>query len=408
MGLLSKLIGKFSGPPSKDKFARMFLNGIKQAGESRNIAYDSTQFRLAVTGDNNRVMFLDNLYAEYCSVPESERNAVLQRSVRSWFAAEKTIPDSLEDASHDLLPAVRTRGYLASAALLMMADSKEVPDLPPHQVIGEDLVTTLVYDLPETMVTVNQDVLDKWGITFYEALEIARDNLAKLPCQFVGPKDGDGIYLSATSDNYDASRLLLLDAIRQMKVKGETVAMVSSRDVLIVGGSEDADGLKAMLALAKDALQKPRPMSGIAMRLDGEEWVPWLPDPSHPLYGEFHLLAIQSRGSDYNEQKELLEQLHKKTGEDIFVASFSAMQDQDTKQVTTYTIWPQNVPTLLPHTDKIAFMRTPQEKALMADWDRAVEIVGDLMEPQNIYPERVRVSEFPTERQLADMEAKAL
>jgi hypothetical protein len=353
-------------------------------------------------------MFLDNLYAEYCSVVESERDAVLQQSVRSWFAAEKTIPDDLEDASHDLLPAIRTRGYLASAGLLAATDSKHLPELPPHRVIGEDLAITLVYDLPETMATINQDVLDKWGITLYEALEIARDNLAKLPCQFIGPKEGDGIYLSATNDNYDASRLLLLDAIRQMKVKGDYVAMVPNRDVLIVTGSEDETGLKGMLALARDALQKPRPMTARALRLDGDEWVPWLPESSHSLHADFWMLATQSRGTDYNEQKQLLEELHKKTGEDIFVASFSAMQNQDTGQVTTYCIWPQNVLTLLPRTDKIAFMRTPQDKPTLVAWDRAAEILGDMMTPMNIYPERYKVNGFPTDEQLTAMGAAAL
>ena len=61
-----------------------------------------------------------------------------------------------------------------------------------------------------------------------------------------------------TGDCYDASRLLLLDTIRQFRVKGDYIAMVPNRDTLIVTGAEDADGLKAMVGLAKDAVQKPR------------------------------------------------------------------------------------------------------------------------------------------------------
>ena len=39
---------------------------------------------------------------------------------------------------------------------------------------------------------------------------------------------------------------------------------------------------------------------------------------------------MQSAGQDYSEQKELLDRLHEKTGEDVFVASYSVMQHKDT------------------------------------------------------------------------------
>ena len=37
-----------------------------------------------------------------------------------------------------------------------------------------------------------------------------------------------------------------------------------------------------------------------------------------------------------------------------------------------------------------------------------VEVVGDLMAPLDIYPQRFRVSELPTEEQLAAMGAEAV
>lgn len=67
------------------------------------------------------------------------------------------------------------------------------------------------------------------------------------------------------------SRLLLSNVIRQIEVKGDPVAMIPNRETLIVAGSEDAAGLAAMLLLATEALQQPRLISGVALRLDGEE-----------------------------------------------------------------------------------------------------------------------------------------
>lgn len=111
-------------------------------------------------------------------------------------------------------------------------------------------------------------------------------------------------YLSSRNDSYDASRLLLVDTIRQFRVKGDYMAMVPNRDTLIVTGSDDVNGLKRMVALAKDALARPHPMSGLALRLDGDDWVSWMPIALHPLYSDFRLLQVQSIAQDYSELME--------------------------------------------------------------------------------------------------------
>ena len=70
------------------------------------------------------------------------------------------------------------------------------------------------------MRSVSQGSLDPWGVTFYEALEAAMENLLSLEAKFIGPESGKGVYLSATGDNYDASRMLIKDAIRPFSGQG--------------------------------------------------------------------------------------------------------------------------------------------------------------------------------------------
>jgi hypothetical protein len=271
-----------------------------------------------------------------------------------------------------------------------------------YQVIGEHLAVSLVYDLPEAMRSIVETDFERWGITLYEALEAASDNQRQLPHSFIGPEEGEGVYLSATNDYYDASRLLLLDTIRQLRVKGDHIAMVPNRNTLIVTGSEDADGLQGMIVLAKEALQKPRTISGLAFRLEGDAWVPWLPGTSHPSYAELRLLQIQAYGQDYSEQKDLLDKLHQTTGQDIFVASFSALERKEAGGLASYCVWSKNVLTLLPRTDLVAF-NGPEMKPTMAKWERVVEVAGDLMQPLDTYPPRYRVECFPSDQQREEM-----
>jgi hypothetical protein len=109
---------------------------------------------------------------------------------------------------------------------------------------------------------------------------------------------------------------------------------------------------------------------------------------------------------EYNDQKELLDKIHESTGEDVFVASFSAVQHKDSGRIASYGVWAEGVPTLLPETDDLVLMRgNPQTDdihvAASGPWQRVREIAGDLMQPLGVYPERYRVVEFPTPQQLA-------
>jgi hypothetical protein len=273
----------------------------------------------------------------------------------------------------------------------------------PYQMLGEDLGLGLVYDMPDSMKPISNRELDLWGVTFYEALEAARDNLRQVRPRIVGPKEGEGVYVFTTNDGYDSSRLILLDLIRQFQVKGDTIAMAPGREMLIVAGSEDVPGLEAMVALAKRAFQQPRTVSGVAIRLDGDEWVKWMPETGHPLLREFQLLQMQSLGQDYAEQKELLEKLYEKRGEDVLVSSFSVMEHKHTGQRVNYCIWTVGTTSLLPRTEYVIFGGEGRE-TVMAPWEKVTQIVGHLMTPTGMYPERRRVEDFPTADQLAAMD----
>jgi hypothetical protein len=59
--------------------------------------------------------------------------------------------------------------------------------------------------------------------------------------------------------------LFLHDLVWQLDVKGRHVAMVPDRNVRLVTGSEDHEGLRRIAAEAKHILEhSPRPMTGLA------------------------------------------------------------------------------------------------------------------------------------------------
>jgi len=105
--------------------------------------------------------------------------------------------------------------------------------------------------------------------------------------------------------------------------------MVPNRDTLVLTGSDDEAGLTLMGQIAEDSFQKPRPISTIALRLVGDEWEPWLPPVDSPAFAKLHELRLRTLGMEYNDQKELLDQIHTQAGQEVFVASFSAVKHQE-------------------------------------------------------------------------------
>jgi uncharacterized protein YtpQ (UPF0354 family) len=387
--------------PSKDAFAQLVMDRLRETGLADEIVYDPEEFQLSFEGEKQSVLFLENTYREYCTLSVEDRDHSIRRFVRGWLQAHKSPPEEYADIRPDILPAVRSRAFFELARLRMFIEGSADTFLP-YQTIGDDLAVGLVYDMPDSLRPISNKQLDLWDVTFYEALESARENLAQLHPMIVGPNQGEGTYVFATNDSYDSSRLILLDLIRQFQIKGDFIAMAPGREMLIVTGSEDRPGLEAMVELANKAFEQPRTVAGVALRLDRDEWVPWMPDAAHPLYDEFRLLRMRSFGKDYAEQKELLDRLHEQADTDVFVASFSVIQHQATGHRMSYCVWTKDTHSLLPRTEKV-IVGGPDQEPIMVAWNRVVQFAGNLMSPTDMYPERYRVDEFPSAEQLAAM-----
>jgi hypothetical protein len=379
------------------------MEAIRQAGEDCPLRFDPDQFRLVREGDPKNESNLAGVYSEYCAAPKDMRETIFQNFVRTWFFYRREIPSEFEDVGHDLLPAVRNRNHLEMTALQMRAD-KDADFRWPYRVLAGPLAVGLVYDLRESMMHVQQHSLDKWKVTFDEAFEVACGNLQHNSRDSLERVE-TGVWKSPWRDSYDPSRMLLTGYIRGHDVTGDPVVMVPNRDTLLLAGSADAGALGTLAALAEDAYERSRPISGRAFRLGADDqWVPFLPAEDHPHYEQLKLMQVRSIGGDYADQAEALKALHEKTGKDIFVASFSALKRQDTGDIRSYCVWSEGVVALLPRTDDLFFFRPKGsedgEVVATVPWEQAQAVLGERIKPVGLYPERYLVEGFPSEEQL--------
>jgi hypothetical protein len=108
--------------------------------------------------------------------------------------------------------------------------------------LGEVMAVALVHDGPETMRYISPELLASWGISFDTALTHALENLRRRssePLEMLAP----GTCGSTWRDNYDTSRMLLDEVVRRCPVRGEPVVLLPHRDLLLITGSRDEEGL---------------------------------------------------------------------------------------------------------------------------------------------------------------------
>lgn len=390
---------RFGRTPSEDKFAQLMMKIMREIGDQRQASYDKAEFRLTLSedGEEAATINLRNLYIEYCGKPASERAAFLRRSCIG-FAKQFDLPEEFADAKHDLLPALRSKAMSEVMRLDVEIQGSQWLELAAVPV-SDHLEACLVYDLPTTIQFVTKEMLEKWGVSQFEAAEVARQNLEQK--ESVIGKVGDHLYVFVSGDAYDATRMLLLDAIRSFELNGPPVAIPLNRDSFMVTGADDVEGLALLATLAEQKKGEARPVCPIPHKLVGDEWVAWLPPPDHPHHEKFRLLELGFMAGEYAEQKSLLDKRHEQTGEDVFVATFSVAERQE--KLMSFCVWSKDVPTWLPKTEFVGLFETDAKHADFVSWDHLLAVAGHLMTPLDCYPPRWLVEDFPSRDQIEKM-----
>ena len=226
------LFGRLFGPPDKDGFARMMTEALRASGTVQQIEYEPEEFRLRLTdaAGGCHHLFLGNAYNEYVGASRAVRREIVRRyvSLNDQARGDDRPEVDFATARKILLPRVRERFYHASLQLRMRIDGMD-GDLAMARPFNDDLTVELVLDYPDAIRTVNPDTLKEWGVSFDEALAVAKDNLWKKSNENFEPLM-PGLWRSPWADSHDASRLFLHELVWQQQVKGPHVAMVPNRD----------------------------------------------------------------------------------------------------------------------------------------------------------------------------------
>jgi len=326
---------------------------------------------------------------------------------------------------HQLLPLVRSRFYYEVTRLRIAAN---VPDAaegliahePLFKVIGRHLAVSIAVDLPKLYRHLSQDDLDKLGLTFSEALEIAKRNFATDVSRFP-----DGVRFAALAEGFycpegevaehNSALILYPQLFRQLPLKGDPILFLPHTDMFWVTGSEQSDMVSLLCGLTMQEMEDhpKKPITTIPFILLGDQWQAWQPPPAHPAFHDVRELYDEHLARIYTEQRELLRKQLEATGRDVYVAEYrpmSAFGSPASGMISSLALWTETLPTLLPKVDVVRMQRLLNRQALdegtatAPQFGEAINVLWDQLQkldspprPQEMYPERYLVEQFPNE-----------
>jgi len=385
---------------TKESFAQIMLAAIRKH-ETTPLRYDPEEFRLIEECDKHS-LWLSSAYLEYCDASSpADAERTLERYCSVWHARRASKTATTADVLPNLRPSIRLRSYYELTRLKLQPQVGELPPPFPYRVLGEHCALGLMRIEGNSLAIVGQHHLDEWQLDFETALGVATNNLwehTREPLKQLAP----GVWYGIWNDDFGPSRLLFPDLL-ECELAGDPVVLLAERRVLVLTGAEDEKGLLKAAHAAENVAEGGRRVGALPLRLHKDGWRPFLPPANNPAGKKIRLEWMKSQQGDYQEQASCLAAL----GEGPRSADYHVFGGRDDVPPFSFCIWQQGADVLLPRTERILLALLDEkggEPMVRAEvrWEKALEIVGDLMERQEeLFPERWRVRAFPDATRLA-------
>ncbi|CAB3696668.1 hypothetical protein [Achromobacter piechaudii] len=394
----------FRRKPTQDQFAKLFVEAARRQGFEGDLSYKADEFRLLL-GEGS-FFNLHNAYHAYCNTQGAQQKRALQGFVSALASSKQLTPQQASVARPMLRAVIRSRTALEDVRLHhVRTEGNDAAFHPAYLPFGDDCVVLLALDHPDAISTLTNGPEAAWQLTFEQALAIAIDNLRDTPDDFA--EISPGVHRGAWADGYDISRALLPDMIERVPVRGRPVFMMPTRDVLLVTGDNDDEGLSNMVELSLQALMQGRSVSAHMYHFNDRQ--PQRYEPTDPVLAQrlAHLARLLDK-SEYDAQKAVLDHIHEEQGHDIFVANYNLFTtDEEPAMSFSLASWTRGVDTSLPKVDRLALVRPDAQDDIgevrVVSWDQAAHLLEPLLAREPGYPVRYRTRGFPDDAQLAQL-----
>ena len=208
---------------------------------------NALELGINMSEDGGNRAFLDNAYQMYQGESARNRSDLIDRFVRSFAEAAA----GLERSRDAIIPIIKDRGWLEEIRQSMQRMGSEKVQENVYEDINDTLVVVYAIDTPSNIAYLNPDELEALGVQRDELRALAVRNLRGL-LPGIEVHRGDLVNMITADGNYEASLLLFADLWERErdKLRGEPVAAVPARDLLLFADSANPDAVAQLKQLA--------------------------------------------------------------------------------------------------------------------------------------------------------------
>jgi uncharacterized protein YtpQ (UPF0354 family) len=379
-----------------------------------SVENDGDEFALRVSRDSGTVqVFLTNLFHEVRELDEEGK----AEQVLKWLDVMVGFGGSEEEGDEvTILPVLRAASFVASVELAALSAGVGDESKPKTRLLYRPflpgLCALLAFDSEKSFKYVMEGDLPTEIGTIDEAFEEATGTLSDAETVWSTRKEPAGTMMHmVTQDSYEASRLLVPGFLASLAphVEGRPVAIVPERDQLIVAG-DHSDSMIARLCETASAEWEasPRSISPALYTVDDDgNVVEYWRDGEDSLAQAVRLGHVKLALEAASRQKEYLEALHEKQGQDLFVASLHAYRREADGRVFTVGMWGREIDALLPVCDLVDVVGD-DEGSYLVHWRDMIEVAGSHFTDAGLFPKRLLVSGWADEATMAKLRERAV
>lgn len=236
-------------PVTRARFTELYAEAVRNALPSARVRIvGELELRVEFPNGRTATSYLDNAYTAYEQDPGS-RDRIIARYVERAVKNLAEVETKIDPAR--VIPVIRGRQF---APITEAERNPASPSAVVFDHFSEDLVIIYGEDRSQDLRYFTGKLFAEIGIARGRLREVAVTNLRRIIGE-IEYKDYGGTYM-LLADGANEASLLLLPEIwtkQKLRVDGDFVVAIPTRDVLVVTGSNDADAIERVRALARES-----------------------------------------------------------------------------------------------------------------------------------------------------------
>jgi len=238
--------------PSKEKFTRQFAAALNKAMPGGKIEIvEPLQLRSVDAQGTTMTFNLDNAYNDVVRDP-GKIDTVIAAYVAGFTEPQDT--DAPIDRA-SVVPVIKGRDWMEGLKRAQQGNESKPGGENVYDEMNEDLLIVYAEDTPRNTRYLMDGDLEKAGLKREHLRELAIDNLQHILPQ-VELHQGEHVSMLVAGADYVPSLLLIepLWTNGDLKVDGEFVVAVPTRELLLFTGSKDSAGIAELQRIANEAV----------------------------------------------------------------------------------------------------------------------------------------------------------